>query len=288
MKKKLIFLIIVLIIVGTYTATLVLGAQESYAAGGVIINFNNASLNGGPLFVVSNMMPGDCIEKQISIKNDTNQTKTIGTYPQNQSQTGNISSVLSMKIQNSGTTIYEKTLAQFFTESKILLATIPKNQSQQISFQICFNKSAGNEFQQKQAKFDLVFVNDGKPAPIPNQCGDLKIENIILGTDKNDVLKGTSKKDFIDGKAGNDTITGTSDDDCIVGGDGNDKLDGGSGKDYIWAGSGDDEIEARSGNDIVYAGPGNDKIWAGAGEDTIWGEEGNDQIIGDAGKETTN
>ncbi|MBL7161156.1 MAG: hypothetical protein ISS57_01015 [Anaerolineales bacterium] len=97
-----------------------------------------------------------------------------------------------------------------------------------------------------------VSANDLKP----DECNIINLSNIVnIGngdspTSGNDLILGTDKNDVIDGLAG---------DDCILGGDKNDTLVGGDGDDVILGGDKKDSAVGGDGYDICYGGGGSDK-----------------------------
>ena len=109
--------------------------------------------------------------------------------------------------------------------------------------------------------------------------------NIIVGTNRNDILIGTHGRDCILGYGGNDRLYGLSGDDLLVGGPGDDRLFGGFGDDILNGGPGDDKIEGEAGDDILDGGDGNDTLDGGRGDDTIHGGRCHDSIEGGSGKD---
>lgn len=101
-----------------------------------------------------------------------------------------------------------------------------------------------------------------------------------------DVILGTEGNDIIIGSAGNDTICGLGGDDIIRGNAGNDWIDGGDGKDDIRGGIGNDQISGGNGADFIRGDRGQDTINGGAGADILSGGKGADLINGDGGKDT--
>ncbi len=131
---------------------------------------------------------------------------------------------------------------------------------------------------------------------------------VLVGTDNNDLLYmwagddtayGEDGNDIIYGGAGIDRLQGGDGDDTIYGGDGGDLIDGGAGDDILWgessgtAAAGLDQIIGGAGNDIIHGGVGIDKISGSSGDDVIYGEgetdafthggDGNDYMDGGAG-----
>ena len=87
----------------------------------------------------------------------------------------------------------------------------------------------------------------------------------------------------IHGNSGNNMLVGTDGDDIIYGYGGNDKLYGGDGNDILYGGDGNDNLYGGDGNDILYGGDGNDNLYGGAGNDILIGGKGNDTLYGGEG-----
>lgn len=97
-------------------------------------------------------------------------------------------------------------------------------------------------------------------------CGNTESHyNLIMGTNKADVIYGTDGPDLIFGENGHDIIYGYGGHDCIFGDNGNDIIFGGDGDDTIYGDHGNDTIYGGNGNDTAYGGDGNDND---AGNDT--------------------
>jgi trimeric autotransporter adhesin len=148
---------------------------------------------------------------------------------------------------------------------------------------------------------------------------DLKVLNLIKGTDLNNTLTGTAADDVIYGLAGADTLTGGLGADRLIGGLGNDTYNVDNigdtvieldleGTDKVNAsvsfslsgfvenltltgnaainGTGNDLVNAIVGNsaaNVLDGGAGNDTLTGGDGDDTLIGGEGNDSLVGGLG-----
>lgn len=130
---------------------------------------------------------------------------------------------------------------------------------------------------------------------------------VIVATDKADLIYAFAGDDTVYGEGGNDILYGDAGidrlyggdgDDTIYGGDSGDLIDGGAGNDTLFgdssgtAAAGVDQIIGGDGNDIIYGGVGIDKLSGGAGDDVIFGGgdtdafthggDGNDYIDGES------
>lgn len=269
--------------------------------------------SGDPIFVINNFMPGDCEVRNVTITNNDTSPIETAVRSDNESQTNNLPNVLNIEITESSNVLYSQTVAQFFADSDgldgVSLSTLNPSDTKTYSFKVCFDENAGNEYQNSQTIFDLIFGEVISPIQLPAECSHLQgiITQKIEGTSGNDRIRGTSENELIIGYGGNDRLDGAGGSDCIVGGNGNDsRLDGGQGTDVILGGpgndvidgsqgddliygqDGDDEIDGGSGEDTIYGGQGNDVIDSGSGDDTVYGEEGNDDLDGGSGTDYLN
>ncbi len=112
-------------------------------------------------------------------------------------------------------------------------------------------------------------------------------QNVIFGTENNDLINGTAGLDLIIARGGDDTINALAGNDVVNGGDGNDIIRTGAGSnvdtDNVDAGLGNDEIHIQSGTNkgTISAGADNDQIY---GETTAFsgsidGGSGSDTLI---------
>jgi predicted extracellular nuclease len=101
----------------------------------------------------------------------------------------------------------------------------------------------------------------------------------IVGTAGDDVIMGTNKADVIATFGGNDTIHGGNGEDVICSGSGDDVVDAGNGKDYVDAGAGDDVVDGGNGKDVILGGFGDDELDGGNGVDDLDGGDGVDTCI---------
>ncbi|MGF1476571.1 MAG: calcium-binding protein [Geminicoccaceae bacterium] len=96
-----------------------------------------------------------------------------------------------------------------------------------------------------------------------------------FGTPGNDMLTGTDENDVIFGREGDDEIQGLDGDDQLRGDEGNDTIEGGPGEDNLSGGIGDDTLIGDTGDDDKRGGPGADLI--------IWNNgDGSDRMDGGA------
>ncbi|OGY23968.1 MAG: hypothetical protein A2Y57_00650 [Candidatus Woykebacteria bacterium RBG_13_40_7b] len=242
--------------------------------------------DGQPIFVVTNMAPADKETRSVVVKNNGDSIRPVGVRGAKTDEIGDLSSVLDFIISKNGTSLYggssptgPKTLSQFITDSAdlngVFLLNLNPGAQTTLKFEVTFNQSSGNEFQNKSVTFDLII---GISVEVPSECQGIEFSGgPIFGTSKGDRLVGTAGNDLIFGFEGGDSINGGGGDDCIVGVDGGDSLKGGNGNDVILG---------QGGSDSLKGGDGNDKLYGGEGSDDLKGEDGNDQLLGSSGSDS--
>ena len=114
-----------------------------------------------PLFSSSIIWyPGLSVTKPITVKNIGGSTHTAYINASNTSQTGGIADIYLFKITEGPTERYggsdDKTMKNFWDAGKITLSDITAGNSTTYNITITMISSAGNEFQSKTAKFDLM------------------------------------------------------------------------------------------------------------------------------------
>ena len=144
---------------------------------------------------------------------------------------------------------------------------------------------------------------EGLEVTVDIAAGDVPTEgdDVILGTDGDDVINALGGNDTICGLQGDDiidagdgfdsvfagfgddTVTGGAGNDLIVGSNGIDDLSGDAGNDRIRGGNGADALNGGNGNDIIRGGNDSDVINGGAGADELFGNLGRDTLLGGGG-----
>jgi hypothetical protein len=99
----------------------------------------------------------------------------------------------------------------------------------------------------------------------------------VFGTKADDLLIGTDE---------NDVICGFGGDDVVNAGSGHDELIGYGGEDILSGGHGNDTIKGKEKNDELYGEQGNDSLHGGKGVDYLDGGTGHDSCSGGPGVET--
>lgn len=233
--------------------------------------------DGNPIFVVTNIAPGDVEDRNVIVANNASSVRSVGVRGIEIAGV-TLKDALEITISESGVDLYggtlgAKTLTQFFADSAgpdgIPLSNLNPSQTKTYNFKVTFPESAGNEFQGTSVVFDLKI---GISIALPAECDAVDLlPTPIIGTQKADTLTGTPGNDLILGLEGADRINGNGGDDCILGGAGADKINGNEGNDAIFGQDGADTLNGNEGNDFILGG---------AGADTLRGQEGEDHLVG--------
>lgn len=110
--------------------------------------------------------------------------------------------------------------------------------------------------------------------------------NVVDGTSNNDVLIGTNADDLIRGFDGDDIIIGQAGNDCLIGGNGDDTVIAGAGNDAITGNQGNDLLFGAAGDDRILGGQDNDVLFGGLGDDFLDGGKSFDSCSGGPGTNT--
>lgn len=295
MKKRILFIVILAFLAGLFFAvnkSLFTTSPTAYAVGDLTVDWGIGVGDVGPIFVVNDMAPGDMEQRVVHVSNGAVTARPVGVRGIKTSEIASLSAVMDMVISENGTDLYggtsptgPKTLEEFFTESAgpdgVPLSTLAPGATTNYTFEVTFQESAGNAFQNANVMFDLKI---GIAIAVPEECQGLEFDLIdglpTFGTDGNDKIKGTSGNDLIFALEGDDHVAGGLGNDCIVGGDGKDHLEGGIGEDHLFGNAGNDTLLGGKQNDFIQGGEGDDEIEGGIGKDIILGGQGNDRIDG--------
>ena len=148
--------------------------NSSQAVGGIDVVWDGV-IDGDPIFVVINMLPGDSETKTVTVNNGASIARLIsvrGTRTGGIGLDPKLETVLDIVISENGVDLYggtagAKTVADFFADSVadngIMLSILAGAASTDYDFEVTFPASAVNEFQAKSVIFDItigVVVSD--------------------------------------------------------------------------------------------------------------------------------
>jgi|GEM_PF-1376553 len=137
------------------------------AFGELMVDFHTVTA-GDPIFVVNNMMPGNSESRVVDVTNGGTLARFVTVKGIKKSETGDLSTVLSIVIREGAIDRYggtsgtgSKHLSDFFADSAnpngVRLSILGSGAHTTYTFIVTFNTSAGNHFQAKQVVFDLTF-----------------------------------------------------------------------------------------------------------------------------------
>lgn len=280
MKKRILFIVILATIVGLVfygNRNVFNNPSSAYAVGDLTVIWET-----DPLFNETNIVPGFTKTKTVNVANGASSIRPVGVRGILTSDPGNMKSVMNIKIKKGATTLYNNSLAQFFTNSGgpdgIFLSDLGPSANADYDFIVTFDSSAGNQFQNQTIVFNLQI---GLSIELPEACDEIELlPNPIIGTAAAETLVGTPGNDLIMGLEGADKINGNSGDDCILGGTGADKINGNNGNDAIFGEEGADSINGNNGDDFIVGGAGADSLKGENGKDHLFGNEHADTLDG--------
>lgn len=133
-----------------------------------------------PLFPSSTVWyPGLSLRNTIEVKNTGGSVRGLGINSTNTSHTGGLINVLILKVDDGGHYVFggndDKTMKDFWNEGDFKVANLGPYETKTIGFTISMPESLGNEYQSKEAKFDLIigFFNQSSTTAIIN-AGQVK------------------------------------------------------------------------------------------------------------------
>lgn len=125
-----------------------------------------------PLFVKPNFLPLDETSGTVTVTNNSGATQIIGTEAINVLDNDNFGSLLHLKIMEDSATLYDNSLAHFFTTAgEYSLGEIANGTSRTFTYTISFIDSSDNSYQGKTLGFDVCVGYLGGET----HCGDTVI-----------------------------------------------------------------------------------------------------------------
>jgi Ca2+-binding RTX toxin-like protein len=286
-KTKIIALLLLpFVAVGLFNIVSRRNVNVIQAVDPLVVTYNGTAPTD-PMFTVTNMLPGDEVEKTFNVDNDTTESVDVEMRFVKTDEDKDFSEILDVEVEEvGGSILFVGKLKDLFDIESISLGTFPAESDKDFRVKVKFPSSAENEYQEALVVFNIIWSTNLPPIELPEECKHLqgKITSVIEGTEGDDRIIGTGANELILAKGGADRVDGKSGDDCIVGGEGNDrKLDGGDGNDIVLGGPGNDYLQGGDNMDILYGGDGDDRIDGGRDKDVIFGGSGNDDIEGGSG-----
>ena len=164
MKNKLsniikIFISLVIIAGVAGLVMVIKDTKITKAFGDFIVTFPSS-----PFFHETNLVPGDVVNKSLTIKNSGTLARMVAVKADQVSRSPasnpNLDDALNLKISESSNTLYGPTQLNNFlndtnTDGTILYSVINPSQTKNYDFNVVFPTSASNEYQARSVEFDL-------------------------------------------------------------------------------------------------------------------------------------
>ncbi|MFK7959453.1 MAG: putative Ig domain-containing protein [Phycisphaerales bacterium] len=287
-------------------------------AGDLNVGDDVTSLELGPIPGTGSVTIGGSVADSIAVSGDVAGTLSFGGVIDVLSIDGNVSGDLSVggdatTIKSSGTVTQPVTVGGDLERFEAASITTTITASEVVGGITFIN---GAEGQERSYEFTTEVVYDGLTNTITATITGGDANDVIVGTDDDEVIFGGAGNDSIQGSAGDDIIDGGDDSDTIAGGAGDDQIDGGEGWDKVTyedasgsvnvdldAGTAtgadgndtlanielvvgsdfDDTITGSDDSEDLIGGDGDDVIRAGDGNDSLNGGAGDDILEGGAG-----
>jgi len=115
----------------------------------------------GPIFNETNFLPGQNVSRLVRVTNNSGQSQRIATEAINVSDPDRLGDVLNLEIKENGITRYNNPLSKFFTAGEVYLSDLANGAQTQYDFIVTFYSGAGNPFQGKSLKFDILIGFQG-------------------------------------------------------------------------------------------------------------------------------
>lgn len=109
-----------------------------------------------PLFSNVNFLPGNSKTRWVKVTNYGAQTEKVVISATETADAGQLGQVIRLAVKENNITIYDGTLAQFFSAGEIYLTDLAPGATKQYDFLVAFDETAGNNYQGKQLEFDLT------------------------------------------------------------------------------------------------------------------------------------
>lgn len=129
--------------------------------------------------------PERSLSKTVNFSNTTDDPITINISGENSSAMGNLDTVINLTITRkaTGINVFNNTINKFYGKI-ISLPALINNSEEDYVFTATINSESGNEFQNKNTKFDLLFnFNVGSPPSIISSSDNQSTQSIpdVLG-----------------------------------------------------------------------------------------------------------
>lgn len=116
----------------------------------------SVDFGGGALFDETGLLPGDTKTQSFIVENHSGESQNVGLRTINESDSG-LASAIDVRISSGASYYFSGTLRELFDidTNYIELGVLPQNDSKTFSMSATFRPSAGDDYQNKSAGFDI-------------------------------------------------------------------------------------------------------------------------------------
>ncbi len=132
----------------------ILGLMVGLSANAAPVNFD-IQFEQDPLFKNANFMPGDNIDRYIQVTNNTLDSAPAYIWATNVTDKDGMGDVLHLTVKEGTTTIYQDTLANFFSLDNLYLSDIAAGNTVTYILDVYFEEQTRNDYQEKSVGFDI-------------------------------------------------------------------------------------------------------------------------------------
>ena len=128
----------------------------------------NVEFENDPLFLNTDLKPGDSVTRWVKVTNNSDETKPVATeainYP-NPVPSDDLSRALNINIKKGSTDLYSASLYDFYLAEETFLSNINSGETIQYDFVVSFPADKGNEWQNTTTYFDILIGFQGGEIP---------------------------------------------------------------------------------------------------------------------------
>ena len=118
-----------------------------------------------PLFKEANFLPGDSVSRYIIITNKTTSVLKIATKADQWVDSDGLGDMLNIEIKQGSVSYYNDTLSNFFNICMVILTDLAGSGTKvQYDYIISFDSAAGNTYQGKSLRFDILIGYESYPS----------------------------------------------------------------------------------------------------------------------------
>lgn len=114
-----------------------------------------------PLFDVTNFVPGDVAEGDVTVSNTGTDSESVYTQAINVADPDGLGNQMRLRILEGSTVLYDDVFGVFLSSGTVALSTVSSSASNTYTFEVTFIDSADDDYQEKALGFDLCIGFEG-------------------------------------------------------------------------------------------------------------------------------